>query len=238
MTLPFWESRAIYVVRAGSHAYGTNLPASDEDTRGVCIPPPEYLIGLKRWQVYRDAEQDRTIYSLHHYVGLAMSNNPQTLEILHVREKDILHITPLGCRLREAAPLFLSKRLGHAASGIANQHVKTLQDRNSSRHGKHRELIDRYGYDVKDAAHVIRTMRLAIEAMATGVVNTYRPDRDELRDILAGGRSFERVLAEVERLHDEIAAALALSTLPDEPNFEAVNTLVMDLHRRALEGFL
>lgn len=235
---PFWESRAIYVVRSGSHAYGTNIPTSDEDTRGVCIPPADYLVGLRKWQVYKDDKRDCTIYGLHHYAGLALTNNPQSIEVLFVRECDILRITPLGRVLREVAPIFLSKLVGRTARGIANQHVETLRDRHSSRHGKHAELIDQYGFDTKDASHIIRTMRMAAETLATGVVNTYRPDRDELRAIRTGEWSFEQVLDEVDRLHAVLAAAIASSSLPDEPDFEAVNQLVMDLTRRSLEGFL
>ena len=46
------KNRTILLTRTGSHAYGTNTPESDEDYRGVCIPPPEYYLGLKSINEY------------------------------------------------------------------------------------------------------------------------------------------------------------------------------------------
>ena len=46
------KNRTILLTRTGSHAYGTNTPESDEDYRGVCVPPPEYYLGLKSINEY------------------------------------------------------------------------------------------------------------------------------------------------------------------------------------------
>ena len=44
--LPWLRDRTILYVRHGSHAYGTNIATSDEDFKGVAIPPPEYFHGF------------------------------------------------------------------------------------------------------------------------------------------------------------------------------------------------
>ena len=46
-----WMDRGtVLLVRHGSHAYGTNTETSDEDFKGVAIPPKEYFLGaLKRF---------------------------------------------------------------------------------------------------------------------------------------------------------------------------------------------
>lgn len=44
------ELRTIYVVEAGSRAYGTNTPESDYDYRGACIPPKSYFFGLDNFE--------------------------------------------------------------------------------------------------------------------------------------------------------------------------------------------
>lgn len=40
------ESHTIYYARHGSHAYGLNVETSDEDFKGICIPPLEFELGF------------------------------------------------------------------------------------------------------------------------------------------------------------------------------------------------
>lgn len=235
---PFWETRAIYVVRSGSHAYGTNVPTSDEDTRGVCIPPAEYILGLNEWEQHEDKTCDTTIYGLHKFVRLALNCNPNIIEILHVREQDILTITPAGHRLREAAPIFLSKRAFKTFGGYAYSQLQLLHKGKTARHGSHAGLVEQFGFDAKNAMHLIRLLRMGLEILNTGEVHTYRPDHLELLGIRQGSWPLEKVLSEAERMDGELKTAAEKSSLPDEPDFDAANQLVMDLTRRALEGEL
>lgn len=234
----FWEERAIYVVRSGSHAYGTNLPTSDEDTRGVCIPPAEYLIGLKQWEQYEDKNRDRTIYSLHKFVRLALQCNPNIIELLYVRPHDIVHTTEAGRALRWGRSMFLSKLAFKTFGGYAVAQLKILHRGRTARHGSHVGLVEEHGFDVKNALHLIRLLRMGVEVLSIGEVHTYRPDREELLEIRFGKWPLERVLAEADRLETELQSAFERSVLPDEPDFEAANRLVMDLTRKALEGYL
>lgn len=238
MKAPFWETNLIYLVRSGSHAYGTNLPSSDEDTRGVCIPPAEYVLGLKEWEHHEDKSVDTFIYSLHKFVRLALQCNPNIIELLHVREEDILKITYSGNQLRNARHLFLSKRAFKTFGGYAFAQLQLLHKGKTARHGSHVGLVETHGYDVKNAMHLIRLLRTGVELLRDGQVNTYRPDRTELLEIRNGSWTLAEVLAEADRLDEALKEARAVTTLPEEPDFEAANRLVMDLTRNALEGRL
>ena len=44
-SLPWLEAGTILLTKHGSHAYGTNLPTSDLDVKGVAVPPCEYFLG-------------------------------------------------------------------------------------------------------------------------------------------------------------------------------------------------
>lgn len=44
--LDWLRHSTIFLSRSGSHAYGTNLPTSDEDFRGIAIPPKRYFHGF------------------------------------------------------------------------------------------------------------------------------------------------------------------------------------------------
>lgn len=238
MQEPFWETRAIYVVRTGSHAYGTSTPASDQDTRGVCIPPAEYILGLKEWEQHEYADQDTTIYGLHKFVRLALNCNPNIIELLYVREQEILHITESGRRLCDAASLFLTRRAFKTFGRYAVAQLQAMHRGKTARHGSHVGLVETHGYDTKNAMHLIRLLRTGITLLRTGHVEVYRPDREELLSIRNGAWSLERVEQEAAQLEQALQEAYDQSPLPDEPDFDAANRLVMELTARALEGAL
>ena len=100
---------------------------------------------------------------------------------------------------------------------------------------KRKAMVRKYQYDVKNAAHLIRLLRMGIEFLATGRLQVYRTtDADELKIIKRGGWPLERVKAEAERLFGEVAGARANSPLPPEPDAEAANALLMALHMQLL----
>jgi hypothetical protein len=48
--LKWLPARTIYLTRHGSHAYGTSLPTSDLDIRGIAIAPIHYYLGVSEDQ--------------------------------------------------------------------------------------------------------------------------------------------------------------------------------------------
>lgn len=44
--LPWLQDRTVFYTRHGSHAYGTNIDTSDEDFKGIVVPPKEYYLGF------------------------------------------------------------------------------------------------------------------------------------------------------------------------------------------------
>jgi len=51
---------------------------------------------------------------------------------------------------------------------------------------KRRELVRRLGYDAKNAAHLIRLLRMGIEFLTEGTLHVERVDAPELLDIKHG----------------------------------------------------
>src|SRR4051812_39149436 len=80
------DGRTVLLVRHGSHAYGTNVATSDEDFKGVAIPPKEYFHGYTK--VYKQAElkapdPDAVVYDIRKFFNLAANCNPNIIEVLH-----------------------------------------------------------------------------------------------------------------------------------------------------------
>lgn len=125
--LTWLSERTIYLTRHGSHAYGTNIPGSDEDFRGVAIAPREfYLGGLHKFEQAVCNEPDLTIFELKKFVSLASQANPNAIEILFVDDSDRLVVSAAGERLFAARDLFLSRRVKHTFSGYARAQLKRI----------------------------------------------------------------------------------------------------------------
>jgi len=73
---PWVHDSIIFSAVHGSHAYGLNNELSDKDVRGICIPPKEYLYGIKTFEQFVLNEPDAVIYSLTKFVKLSTACNP------------------------------------------------------------------------------------------------------------------------------------------------------------------
>ena len=100
---------------------------------------------------------------------------------------------------------------------------------------KRKAMVRKYQYDVKNAAHLIRLLRMGSEFISSGSLQVYRTtDADELKVIKRGGWTLDRVKAEAERLFAGVQVARATSPLPLEPDAVAANEMLISLHRRFL----
>jgi predicted nucleotidyltransferase len=125
--MPWLRARTILLTRHGSHAYGLNTPTSDEDFKGVAVPPREYFLGFA--SVFEQAESsapDLVVYEVRKFFRLARDCNPNIVEVLYTDPADHLVRTPVGERLLAGRDLFLSRKARHTFSGYAIAQLKRL----------------------------------------------------------------------------------------------------------------
>lgn len=97
---------------------------------------------------------------------------------------------------------------------------------------KRKQLVEAHGYDCKNAAHLIRLLRMGAEFLRTGDLIVDRRDAgdaDELLSIKRGEWDLVKVKTHAETLFSEMREARDASTLPDEPNWVDVDSLLMDI---------
>ena len=94
---------------------------------------------------------------------------------------------------------------------------------------KRRELVRRVGYDAKNAAHLIRLLRMGIEFLTEGTLHVERVDGPELLDIKRGEWTLDRVKTESERLFQLAQEAYVRSTLPAEPEDKKAERLCVEM---------
>lgn len=131
------DAHTIFLARSGSHAYGTNLATSDEDFKGVCVPPKEFVLGpfyafeQKEELVSNGHSYDRTIFALSKFVKLAADCNPNIIELLFTDEEDWVKCTPLGRKLIDHRDLFVTKKAKWRFMGYAHSQLKRIRGHRS-----------------------------------------------------------------------------------------------------------
>lgn len=94
---------------------------------------------------------------------------------------------------------------------------------------KRRELVRRVGYDAKNAAHLIRLLRMSIEFLSEGTLYVERADATELLDIKRGEWPLQKVKAEAERLFQLAQETYVRSSLPAEPDRDSAERLCVEM---------
>lgn len=128
---------------------------------------------------------------------------------------------------------FINVQLETAVGLIQLIHARHFQGYMGERR---KNLVRKFGYDTKNAAHLIRLMRMCNEYLISGKLQVFRTiDAQELKDIKSGKWEFERVQAEAGKLFAEAEELVKVSTLPEEPDMEWINELcvrtLMDVYK-------
>lgn len=176
---------------------------------------------------------DIVCYDFRKFMSLLSAGNPNVLMVLGLRPEYILEAGILP-EILEMKDCFLGQHVRRTFIGYAlGQKERMLRGQFNGHMGeKRRALRDRYGYDPKGAAHAVRLLRMGIELLSGGVVNTYREDAEDLLRIKRGVWSLEHILSEIERL--VVIADAIESPLPKGPDLEAINNFTLDVIHREL----
>lgn len=114
---------------AGSHAYGTALPTSDVDFRGIfCADPVNVLTPFFPVRECEDVnEEDTKLYELAHFMKLCLDCNPNIIETLWVDTDDVVETSEAYMHLRCNRERLLSSKVAFTFSGYAISQLKRLK---------------------------------------------------------------------------------------------------------------
>jgi predicted nucleotidyltransferase len=214
----------VYRVTVGSRAFGLATDTSDEDRRGVHLPPAAW-----HWSLTKPPEQAETkaagveevVWEVEKFVRLALQANPNILETLWVPA--VLFADETGEELRRVRGAFLSRHLYRTYSGYVLSQFHLIEKRH------------RAGgtYKPKHAMHLLRLLHSGIHALTEGEVRVdVGEHREELLAVRRGERTFDEVKAralELDRLFQE---AFARTRLPERPDADAANRFLIAARRR------
>ena len=93
---------------------------------------------------------------------------------------------------------------------------------------KRKKLVVEHGFDCKNAAHCIRLLKMAQEFLLTGGMTVYRvEDAQELLDIKNGKWALSDVKTYAEQLFAAVKDARDRSTLPDGPQRDKIEEILV-----------
>lgn len=240
---PGLSTWSILVGYRGSVAHGMYIPSDDPDSiddidlMGVCVPPVDYYFGMKQYGSrgtleIKDGKWDIVVYEAKKMVHLLAQGNPNVLSLLWLDSPDhYLNITEAGQLLIENRRIFSAAHVYSSFTGYAHSQLKKMESFvfNGYMGDKRRRLVERHGYDTKNAAHLIRLLRMSIEFLDTGSLRVLRQDAEELLEIKRGLWSLPQVKNESNRLFGLAEGAYMRTKLPPRPNMEVVNKLCVNI---------
>jgi len=229
----------------GSIAHGLYVPKAqpdsidDKDLQGVYVAPLAYYLGLQDasakgkgvWE-RKQGEWDVVCYEVSKMIGLLLKGNPNVLSLLWTEDQHTIMQTPMGQKLRDNRNLFVSKQVYYSFAGYAHgqAHRMTHMAFFGYMGAKRKELVEKYHYDVKNAAHLIRLLRMCIEFLSDGELRVLRKhDTHDLLAIKRGEWTLEKVQDESDRLFTLAQEAYVRSPLPAQPEREKAERLCMEI---------
>lgn len=231
------EDNVVLRTLGGSQGYGLATARSDRDERAVALWPFEMLTGIVPGDetITMPSPVDTVVHTLGKVIRLALAANPNIWEILFCRDDDVLMQTAVGRELRQYRVWFLSRRAAQSYAGYAAAQLARMRNHNSE-HGARAERFRRYGYDTKNAMHLIRLLHMAREVLVDGAVHVYRSDREELLAIRHGTYTVAEIQAMAWDLNADCQALVPRSPLPPEPDTAAVHAWLLSIYQRWAQG--
>lgn len=256
---PFVSGGTQYLTVMGSQAYAVANNDSDLDVYGWCIPPkdmvfphlrgeiPGFGYQTQRFEQFQqhhvnekdhNKEYDLNIYSIIKYFQLVMDNNPNMIDSLFTDQTCVIKSTKLSDHVRDNRKVFLSKKAWHTFKGYAYAQMKKMRTKEANIDGARYHMIEKFGYDVKFAYHVVRLLN-EVEMIMEEHDLDLRRNNDQLKEIRAGQWTIDQVEQYFHIKEKTLEETYVKSTLrhkPDEPAIKKILLEVLEEHYGTLQG--
>ncbi|MBS0658801.1 MAG: nucleotidyltransferase domain-containing protein [Verrucomicrobia bacterium] len=218
-----FEEHIVFECVVGSRAYGLETEASDTDRRGVYQAPSRLLFSLYGApEQFEDHAAQTCHWELRKFLVMALKANPNVLECLY--SPLVTRADAVGEALRARRALFLSQLVFQTFNGYALSQFKLIE----------RDQRNAGGIRWKHAMHLLRLLLSGLHAVEHGELEV-RVEGSERERLLAVKRG-EIPWSEVERwrreLHARFEQALTTTPLPERPDYEGANALLLEARGR------
>jgi hypothetical protein len=217
----------IYRCRVGSKAFGLATDDSDDDLRGIYLPPARLHWSLRRLPEqleFNDGQSDEVYWEIAKFVRLALKANPNVLETLWTPL--VIQADDTAEELRAMRQVFLSKHVYKTYSGYVLSQFRRMANAYKSKGT----------FKAKHAMHLIRLLHSGIAALETGEIRVdVGEHRGELLEIRSGAVPFEQVKRRALELDQRCQDAFERTALPDQPDFNRVDDFLIQARRKMVD---
>jgi hypothetical protein len=244
------EAGTILQCQVGSGVHGTAIEGQDDrDEMGICIEPPEYVVGLERFEQYIFRTQpegersgfgdlDLTVYSLRKWMRLALDGNPTVLLPLFVPPDEVVIETDIGRDLRARPEMIVSRVSGKRFLGYLRSQRDPMLGLRAGRHTNRPELEELYGFDTKFAMHMVRLGVQGVELLESGRITLPIPEPwlGWLRELRRGEHTKDEAIEAAAELEAKLEHLSETSPLPERPPRGQANAWLVEAYRRTWDA--
>lgn len=223
----------------GSTLHGTSVDdgLEDLDLMSIVVEDQQNFCGLNPEEVWTErtkpegvrseaGDVDHVTYGLRKYVRLVLKQNPTVMLALFAPESELRMVNSHGHALRRMAKHMICRKAGSAFTGYLDAQTKRMLGTAGQKNVTRPELIEKYGYDTKYAGHIVRLGFQGVELLTRGEITLPMPKagRELVLDVRLGQYKIEEVAEMACELITKIHVARANSPLPEEPDYERVES--------------
>lgn len=191
-------------------------------------------VPLKKYLEERGMEENKiglaAVAHLRDFYNLYYSGSSSYSGIMRSKESNDVCLSSIPKQEKAVGLLYFNKDGYSVYCKKYREYWDWVEKRNDERykttmkHGKN--------YDSKNMMHVFRLLQMAKEIAVEGRINVYRSDRDFLLAIKQGKYEYDDLVKQAEVLKNELPDLYRQSALPDEPDMEKINELLVTMRRR------
>jgi len=115
------------------------------------------------------------------------------------------------------------------------QALRKLEDRRSKFSGRYDDFVSKHGYDTKFASNLIRLLCEGKELLETSEIQFPLKERELILDVKQGKYDIDDILEMARDLDSELKLSLENSDLPDEPQTQKIEDLLIELVEESWE---
>jgi len=238
-----------YLTTGGSRAYGTSNDLSDVDLVGIYVSPRQnqypqeygYIQGFSSppeavevKQIHHvfdgDTEYDINCFNLIHWFKLASAGNPNIIDAINTEPKYHHMMTEVGKYIYDNRDAFVSKAMYPRFRGMIKNHLDKLLIPRTV--GKRVGLVERFGYDTKDAGHCIRVQLNMLSLLTHGEYNlqTHAPLIKEIREGVFG---YDELMGIYHFNENQLNTWIKTSNIRDKVDSDRIHKMLqtcLDIH--------
>jgi predicted nucleotidyltransferase len=237
-----------YEVMAGSQSYNVQTADSDMDVVGFCIPPKDNIfphlkgeiLGFGNqtqrfdvWQEHHiidketDKEYDFSIYSIVKFFQLAMENNPNIIDVLHVPQHCVLFASSIGQMVRDNRSKFLHKGSYQKLRGYAYSQLHKIGTKANSANPKRLASIEKHKYCTKFGYHIVRLVLQSEQILIEHELDIGK-NAKILKAVRSGEWSEEKLRSWFDEKEKHLESLYVTSTLRHGPDEEFIKKLLLE----------